>query len=198
MTYSDITVGQFLDIHAIQKQYDGTLKDIIRNQKIYSVITGVSQEEIDIMTVEEWKEKSKIMSFLGEDTKTKELSDMVFVGDKEYKRILDARKISFGKFIDVTTVTRDEEDGDENRIDRLDEVMALLIEHDEDHDVFSKKVRDGLKMDDVFPHMVFFSKVFKELLNHLPSYLSKEIQTMMKTLQDKGIVSQDTGDGQSV
>lgn len=186
MNYYNITIEQYCKLKSVGKIKSDPIE---RQISELAILSGKSETYFETMPLP--KLMRQIKNFTNFQTEpSKKLSNYIIVGWRLYKVDWRLTEISAAQFIDMGEFVKDQETIDEN----IHNIMACLTRrvkwfkaekyrgHSERADFFYKK----MKIKKAFPVALFFCRYFQELLNHIPSFLEKEIQKLKVMITNGG------------
>lgn len=99
-SYKSLPIGDYQEILAICK--DDGLEELDRQVKILSILTGIGEDELLDLPIQEFKVMTSRMGFLEKDlpTEVTRLAESYRIGGFELVPIIDMRKISTAQYID--------------------------------------------------------------------------------------------------
>lgn len=179
----NLTVGQYQELYSIHTSQDDDIDKVIAS---VAILTGKPRWEVEEMSLKAFTESSRDITalFLNPQIKEKVVKS-VRVNGKKYAVILNARKLSYGQYVDIQHFLKG------NMIDNLHKLMACLLvpvkygflkgKYDgENHEKIAEGIR-ALKFYEVHSTCIFFSKLWNLSIKAIQEYLTKELTKAMKT-----------------
>lgn len=99
-SYKSLPIGDYQEILALCK--DGGLEELDRQVKILSILTGLGEDELLDLPIQEFKVMTSRMGFLEKDlpTEVTRLEKSYRIGGFDLVPVIDMRKISTAQYID--------------------------------------------------------------------------------------------------
>lgn len=118
--WNNITIEDYQLIYGIIA--DKTLLDEEKEIKLVGIINGMTDEQIEELTIAEFKDLKKSIQFLHDGKIQGKVKHYINVNGKEYAISLDAFKIRYGRYVDLTTFLS----SDNGLVANLHLIMASL------------------------------------------------------------------------
>jgi hypothetical protein len=118
--WNSITIQDYQLIYGIIN--DANMNDFEKEVKLISIINEISESDIDAMSLDDFKKLKPSLDFLHTGTIEGKLQKYVNVNDKKYKMSLDAFKLTYGQYVDITTFMA----GENAMVENLHLIMASL------------------------------------------------------------------------
>lgn len=183
---SEITLGQYLLLRNISEE------DEFGELKMISVLCDVEMDVVNKLSVDDFNSISETLA-ITINKQTKERARFK-IGDVEYGFIPNLDDITIGEYIDLDNFIRDEKN--------LHKVMSILyrpITEDKfgkyrikeyNSDEIDFDIMYDCPYDVVQNSLVFFYNLGNELLNHIPTYLTEQLDkntVLRQTLEQSGV-----------
>lgn len=176
MTWSDINVFQWQQL----VPFIGKEIDLESETKLISIVTGLTEFQVDSLSIEEYKKQREKLNFLSNEIEGKPVN-YITVNGRRYKCIYDIRKINAARYIEGKTFSHD-------LVGNLHKIAASLV-HPMKKGLFSWKLdkydaskheeysQDMLeaKFVDVYHSVVFFYQVYRNWMEVSKAYLITEM-----------------------
>lgn len=118
--WNTITIEDYQLIFGIIN--DSVLNDFEKEVKLISIVNELSESEVDAMPIDEFKNLKHTLDFLHNGKIEGRLKQYLTINKVKYKMSLDAFKLSYGQYVDITTFMS----GDNAMIENLHLIMASL------------------------------------------------------------------------
>lgn len=118
--WNNITIEDYQHIYGII--IDENLTDLDKEVKLIALVHELTEEEIDNLSFDKFREMKEALSFLHNGKIEGKLKNIIKVNGTEYQMTLDAFKITYGQYVDLTTFMN----ADGGLIGNLHMVMASL------------------------------------------------------------------------
>lgn len=182
--YNKLSIGQFLEIHAICK--DESLEEIDRQVKILAILADKTEEDILDLTIAEYTEMVKASRFLEKpDTADARIAKAYNLGGFCLVPCTDYRKIRTSQFIDFSEYSKR---GEENMVEML---SCFLIPkgktYNHDYDILDVQnaIRTYLSAHDVITLVYFFLAWYLQLSSDSLTFSREELQRMPEPEREK-------------
>ena len=204
--YNRLTLGQYQEIQEISR--NESLEDIDKQVQIISILTGVAEEEILHLPIQEYKELVVKAEFLNPDNikniSVHQVAKKYLVGKFELIPTRDFRKLETAQYIDFQTYAPDLDN-------HLVEFLSVILvpkghRYNEGYDILEvqKAIREEMSVSDGVSLAGFFltwcSKSIKDSLN-FSGRMAEGIkdktkrEEILKMIQEQERVLQTNGDG---
>jgi len=191
--WNTITIEDYQLIYGIIN--DANMNDFEKEVKLISIINEISEDELDNMPLDKFKDLKPSLDFLHKGTIEGKLQKYVKVNDTKYVMSLDAFKLTYGQYVDITTFLA----GENAMVENLHLIMASLsmpvktnwygkesvmpygsVEH-------SKVSSDMLKSNfaNCYHTSVFFLKLISALIKAIGVYSVKEVLKSKRVTKEK-------------
>ena len=181
--WNNITIEEYQHIYGII--IDENLTDLDKEVKLIALVHQLTEEEVDNLTFENFKKMKESLEFLHNGKIEGKLKNRIKVNGNEYQLSLDAFKITYGQYVDLTSFMS----GDGGLIGNLHLVLASLAMPVRRNWIgvrllgtygsrpHNEVAQDMLKANfsDCHHACVFFCKLITDLTNATLSYSIKEI-----------------------
>jgi hypothetical protein len=118
--WNNITIEEYQHIYGII--IDESLTDLDKEVKLIALVHQLTEEEVDNLTFENFKKMKESLEFLHNGKIEGKLKNRIKVNGNEYQLSLDAFKITYGQYVDLTSFMS----GDGGLIGNLHLVLASL------------------------------------------------------------------------
>lgn len=118
--WNSITIQDYQLIYGIIN--DANIGDFEKEVKLISIINEIPEAEIDAMSLDDFKKLKSSLDFLHTGTIEGKLQKYVKVNDNKYQMSLDAFKLTYGQYVDITTFMA----GENAMVENLHLIMASL------------------------------------------------------------------------
>lgn len=181
--YRDLSIGMYLDICDVDKRED--LSDIEKQVSIISLLSGMAEEEIYNLPLDEYTKLATQTHFLSSPYDGEVLVAKTYhVGGWELKPIEDFRKITTAQYVDFQTFAKD----CENNIVELLSTMVVPKgkKYNQDYDVVEvqKALRQHLSVADAMTLYAFFFVQYGQLIKDSLTF-SKEAAMKLRDPEKK-------------
>lgn len=201
--YNKLTLGQYIEIQAISK--DDSLEEIDKQVQILSVLTGVAEDEILHLPINEYKELVVKAAFLNpENINYHPVAKKYILGKFELIPTRDFRKIETCQYIDFQTYAPD--------LDKyLVEFLSVILvpkghRYNEGYDILEvqKAIREEMSVSDGVSLAGFFltwsRKSIVDSLNYSKQEARKipdkeQREKILRQIQEQEKLLQTSGDG---
>lgn len=171
------------------------MNDFEKEVKLISIVNEIPENEVDQMNIDEFKKLKPTLEFLHSGKIEGKVKNYLKVNKNKYKISLDAFKLSYGQYVDITTFLSAENAVVEN----LHLIMASLCLPVEKnwlgkekvlkygsvpHDRLSKEMLNA-NFADCYHTSVFFLKLINALIKAIGVYSVKEILKSEKITKQK-------------
>jgi hypothetical protein len=180
MNWNNISVWQYQQLMPIitkpKKEWDSIDIDC----KILGILHGMTDNEIDSLSVERFQELKKDLAFLNEPISGKPVKNII-IGDRRYKFIYDIRKLNAARYIESKVYSEDLV----NNLHKLAASMVKIekktlfgwkeIEYDAvNHPEYAEDMLSA-KFVDIYHSIVFFYQVYRNWIEISQGYLINEM-----------------------
>lgn len=165
-SWDEITVEQFLALNTLKDQ--DNLTEIQMLFKTIKIITGISDDELDVMPITGFNKLVELIKFVIEAPDFgKEIADSIMIGDDEYFLKKEFNNLTVGEVI-ALEITMKKASGDLTNI--LPDMLCILL----------RKKKDNGKLEnfkeDFFTRKEMFMKLpVKDFINIFSFFLNGEI-----------------------
>jgi hypothetical protein len=118
--WNNITIQDYQLIYGIIN--DANMDDFEKEVKLISIINEISEADIDAMPLDDFKKLKPSLDFLHTGTINGKLKKCVKVNGNKYQMSLDAFKLTYGQYVDITTFMS----GENAMVENLHLIMASL------------------------------------------------------------------------
>lgn len=203
--WNNITIEDYQFIYGII--IDENLTDFDKEVKLVAFINGLNEEEVDNLSIEAFKDLKVTLSFLHDGKIEGKVKNIIKANGKEYALSLDAFKITYGQYVDLTSFMS----ADGGLFGNLHSVMASIarpikrtwygarvVQGYGSRD-YNEVANDMLKANfsDCYNTCVFFCKLMNDLIKSTIRYSVKDLlknkkitknqlKEMLKPLENDG------------
>lgn len=118
--WNTITIEDYQLIYGIIN--DTNMNDFEKEVKLISIVNEIQDSEIDRMSLDDFKKLKSSLDFLHNGKIEGKLQQYLTINKTKYKMSLDAFKLSYGQYVDLTTFIS----GDNAMVENLHLIMASL------------------------------------------------------------------------
>ena len=181
--YRDLPIGLYLEICDIDRRED--LEDINKQVSIISVLTGMAEEDIYNLPLEEYRQLAAKSQYLRHPYEGEILTAKNYiVGGFTLVPIEDYRKITTAQYIDFQTFAKDEERN-------IVEILSCMLipkgkKYNQDYDVIEvqKALREHLCVADALSLLAFFFVQYRQSIKDSLIY-SREMAMRLRDPEKK-------------
>jgi len=181
--YRDLPIGLYLEICDIDRRED--LEDISKQVSIISVLTGMAEEDIYNLPLEEYRELAAKTRYLSHPYDGEILTAKTYiVGKFTLIPIEDYRKITTAQYIDFQTFAKDAERN-------IVEILSCMLipkgkKYNQDYDVLEvqKALREHLCVADALSLLAFFFVQYRQSIKDSLTY-SREMAMRLRDPEKK-------------
>lgn len=179
--YNDITVGTYLDLVEILD--DETMDEIDKKVEIVALLDGREVDVIYDLPLPKFSELMQKASFLLEEPKPMQVSDVYNLGGMKLESCLTLSKITTAQFIDYQTYIKDK--------DKLVELISVFLipkghKYGKGYDILEvqKVIRDNMPITQAMGLAAFFLLLYKALLKVSLTSSIKKLKKMKRKEKD--------------
>ena len=181
--YRDLPIGLYLEICDIDRRED--LEDINKQVSIISVLTGMAEEDIYNLPLEEYRQLAAKSQYLRHPYEGEILTAKNYiVGKFTLVSIEDYRKITTAQYIDFQTFAKDAERN-------IVEILSCMLipkgkKYNQDYDVLEvqKALREHLCVADALSLLAFFFVQYRQSIKDSLTY-SREMAMRLRDPEKK-------------
>ena len=181
--YRDLPIGLYLEICDIDRRED--LEDINKQVSIISVLTGMAEEDIYNLPLEEYRQLAAKSQYLRHPYEGEILTAKNYiVGKFTLVPMEDYRKITTAQYIDFQTFAKDEERN-------IVEILSCMLipkgkKYNQDYDVLEvqKALREHLCVADALSLLAFFFVQYRQSIKDSLTY-SREMAMRLRDPEKK-------------
>ena len=181
--YRDLPIGLYLEICDIDRRED--LEDINKQVSIISVLTGMAEEDIYNLPLEEYRQLAAKSQYLRHPYEGEILTEKNYiVGKFTLVPIEDYRKITTAQYIDFQTFAKDAERN-------IVEILSCMLipkgkKYNQDYDVLEvqKALREHLCVADALSLLAFFFVQYRQSIKDSLTY-SREMAMRLRDPEKK-------------
>lgn len=181
--YRDLPIGLYLEICDIDRRED--LEDISKQVSIISVLTGMAEEDIYNLPLEEYRQLAAKSHYLSHPYEGEILTAKNYiVGKFTLVPVEDYRKITTAQYIDFQTFAKDAERN-------IVEILSCMLipkgkKYNQDYDVLEvqKALREHLCVADALSLLAFFFVQYRQSIKDSLTY-SREMAMRLRDPEKK-------------
>lgn len=171
--YRDLPIGMYLDICEVDRRED--LDELHKQVCIISILTGMAEEDILDLPLEQYKELATKTHYLMMPYDGEVLTAKTYIcGKFNLVPVEDFRKVSTAQYIDFQTFASDPE---KNIVPLLSTMLVPKgKKYNQDYDVLEVQnaIKDHLSVADALSLMAFFFVWYKQLIKDSLTYSREE------------------------
>lgn len=182
LSWQDITVGMFLDIHKISTNKD--LDDMERLEKTVCTVFDKTEKQVDDMPMDEFTRLSKQVAFVLDSDIPGKAVRTIKVNGKRFKITYDPTKLRHRQYVELIHF------GDKP-VENMHYIMASIVQPvtwfgkklknmSEDHEWISAAMLNA-RVIDVYHSCVFFCNLYINLITSIKGSLIKEMMSKGKS-----------------
>ena len=208
-SWNDITLEMYIKLKPVLETEQEPVTKVIN---ILCILTGLKREEIKNITLPDYKNLLKKMSFLNSEL-PKELKDKrIKLNGQWYEWKIDAQNMLFGEYISVMEIMQKANKNDDVLFKNLHKILTVIFRPIEKrYGVFWRsmemngdRIRETadnilkhMSIADAYPIAVFFCSRYPDLMKVIKTSLSQEAEKIVKEVKKemKMEVSPTIGDG---
>ena len=191
--WNTITIEDYQLIYGIIN--DSVLNDFEKEVKLISIVNELSESEVDNMSLDDFKKLKHTLDFLHNGKIEGKLRQHLTINKTKYKMSLDAFKLTYGQYVDITTFMS----GDNAMIENLHLIMAslslpvksnwygkeiVLNYGSKPHNEISKDMLN-CNFADCYHTSVFFLKLINDLIKAIGVYSVRQVLKEKKVTKEK-------------
>ncbi len=191
--WNSITIEEYQLIYGIIN--DAKMIDFEKEVKLISIINEIPEAELDAMPIDKFKDLKHSLEFLHNGKIEGKLQPYMKVDKDKYKISLDAFRLTYGQYVDITTFLA----GDNAVIENLHLIMAslalpvktnwygketVLDYGQEPHDELSKKMLKS-NFANSYHTSVFFLKLINALIKATGLYSVRKLMKEGRVTKEK-------------
>ena len=195
MKWNELTLWQYQQIMPIITNPDKDWTELDKEVKLLCIITGMTEQQIDSLSIEDLKELRKELAFLDEPIEGKPV-DFIVINGRRYRMNYDIKNMPAARYIESKVFSKD-------TVANLHKIAASMI-------IPQKKLWFGKWVDDkydaskheqyasdmaeanfihVYHSLVFFYQVYRNWIEVSRDYMIQEMTTAgMTTEQAEQVV----------
>lgn len=195
MKWNELTLWQYQQIMPIITNPDKDWTELDKEVKLLCIITGMTEQQIDSLSIEDLKELRKELTFLDEPIEGKPV-DFIVINGRRYRMNYDIKNMPAARYIESKVFSKD-------TVANLHKIAASMI-------IPQKKLWFGKWVDDkydaskheqyasdmaeanfihVYHSLVFFYQVYRNWIEVSRDYMIQEMKTAgMTTEQAEQVV----------
>jgi hypothetical protein len=189
MKVNKLTIGQFIQCKTIS---DFETDAINKSIKMLAIVSNKTFDEIESMPIEDLTRSLKEFSEIEKLTSNTKVKIKFRVKWKRFECIWQTQKLGANQYIDATSFCKDEKD----IVNNIHNILAsICVErtwygkrlkyNPEKHKEVADLFYNHMKITQAYPIMLFFCKYLEELESNMQTFLTEEVQKVMKMAQDR-------------
>lgn len=196
MKWNELTLWQYQQIMPIITNPDKDWTELDKEVKLLCIITGMTEQQIDSLSIEDLKELRKELTFLDEPIEGKPV-DFIVINGRRYRMNYDIKNMPAARYIESKVFSKD-------TVANLHKIAASMI-------IPQKKLWFGKWVDDkydaskheqyasdmaeanfihVYHSLVFFYQVYRNWIEVSRDYMIREMTTAGMTTEQAETVVQ--------
>lgn len=195
MKWNELTLWQYQQIMPILTNPDKDWTELDKEVKLLCIITGMTEQQIDSLSIEDLKELRKELAFLDEPIEGKPV-DFIVVNGRRYRMNYDIKNMPAARYIESKVFSKD-------TVANLHKIAASMVIPqkqnwlrkwvDDKYDA-SKHEQYASDMSEanfihIYHSLVFFYQVYRNWIEVSRDYMIQEMTTAgMTTLQAEAVV----------
>jgi hypothetical protein len=197
-SWKDVSITEFIELYDIVQ--DASIDKLDKSIRIFSILSGLSVDEVESMTLDAWVQAQKDIAWVNEFPKATNPKPFR-LGGYLWKPRLDIRQITAGEYISVTELTKDYE----NIVINTPKLIALFVTPYKGWWLFKRKIDltfdakvEVLKtasVEKIYPMTLFFCTLLIKLVETIPSFLNSTMNQLKEKLQKEQTKDWEHGDG---
>lgn len=188
--YRSLPIGDYQDIIAVCR--DESLEELDRQVKIVSILTGVDEDTILNLPIQDFKYLTSRIGFLEDiPTRVTRLAESYKIGSFELVPVMDMRKVTTAQYIDFQTF---HQAGFEEHFVEI--ISCLLVpkgkKYNQDYDIIEVQdaIRKDLNVYDAASLYAFFIVSCRESMKDMLTFSLQEAQKIQDKEKRERMVSQ--------
>lgn len=188
--WQEITLWQYQQIIPIMTKPDKEWTEIDVDYKLISILTGMTQYQIDSLPLEELKKERAKLKFLKEDITGKPVK-YIEVNGRRYRVIYNVKDMPFARYIESKVFGKDV-------VSNLHKISASMVMPQKrnwlgrwvddtydasKHEQYSLDMQEA-KFVDVYHTLVFFYQVYRNWIEVSKDYMTEEMVRMGMTQEE--------------
>lgn len=184
MNWEDLTLWQYQQLVPIITKPDPEWTELDVDVKKLVIITGLTEQQIDSLPIDELKALRKQLGFLDNDIPQKALPKYIETNGKRYKIVYDVKKMPAARYIESKVFSKD-------NVANLHKIAASMVmpqvknwygawvtaKYDaSDHEVYANDLALA-KFVDIYSPLVFFYQVYRNWIEVSRDYMIQEMMT---------------------
>ena len=188
--WQEITLWQYQQIIPIMTKPDKEWTEIDVDYKLISILTGMTQYQIDSLPLEDLKKERAKLKFLKEDITGKPVK-YIEVNGRRYRVIYNVKDMPFARYIESKVFGKDV-------VGNLHKISASMVMPQKRNwlgrwvdDVYDASKHEQYSLDmqeakfvDVYHTLVFFYQVYRNWIEVSKDYMTEEMVRMGMTQEE--------------
>jgi len=188
--WQEITLWQYQQIIPIMTKPDKEWTEIDVDYKLISILTGMTQYQIDSLPLEDLKKERAKLKFLKEDITGKPVK-YIEVNSRRYRVIYNVKDMPFARYIESKVFGKDV-------VGNLHKISASMVMPQKRNwlgrwidDVYDASKHEQYSLDmqeakfvDVYHTLVFFYQVYRNWIEVSKDYMTEEMVRMGMTQEE--------------
>jgi hypothetical protein len=196
MKWNQLTLWQYQQIMPILQNPDKDWTELDKEVKLLTIVTGLTEHQIDSLGIQELKELRKDLQFLDEPIEGSAVN-YIKVNEKQYRINYDIKNMPFARYIESKVFSQD-------TVANLHKIAASMIipqkknwlgkwkddKYDASkHEEYSHDMQEA-NFIDVYHSLVFFYQVYRNWIEVSQDYMKQEVMKAGMTEQQADSVQQ--------
>jgi hypothetical protein len=197
-SWKDVNIKQFIDLYDIAQ--DESIEAIDKSIRIFSILSGLTIDEVESMTLDAWVQAQKDISWVHDFPKPTNPKSFRLGGYLWVPR-LDIRKITAGEYISVTELTKEKE----NIVINTPKLIALFLTPYKGWWIFKRKIDltfeakveilNHANVQQIYPMTLFFCTLLIKLVEAIPDFLTSTMNQLKEKYERERSQEWEHGDG---
>lgn len=195
MKWNELTLWQYQQIMPIITNPDKDWTELDKEVKLLCIITGMTEQQIDSLSIEDLKELRKELAFLDEPIEGKPV-DFIVINGRRYRMNYDIKNMPAARYIESKVFSKD-------TLANLHKIAASMVipqkkqwfgkwvddKYDASkHEEYSADMQEA-NFIHIYHSLVFFYQVYRNWIEVSRDYMIQEMKTAgMTTEQAESVV----------
>ena len=195
MKWNELTLWQYQQIMPIITNPDKDWTELDKEVKLLCIITGMTEQQIDSLSIEDLKELRKELTFLDEPIEGKPV-DFIVINGRRYRMNYDIKNMPAARYIESKVFSKD-------TVANLHKIAASMVipqkkqwfgkwvddKYDASkHEEYSSDMQEA-NFIHIYHSLVFFYQVYRNWIEVSRDYMIQEMKTAgMTTEQAEQVV----------
>jgi|LakMenEpi02Jun12_1017388.scaffolds.fasta_scaffold00020_5 hypothetical protein len=196
MKWNQLTLWQYQQIMPILQNPDKDWTELDKEVKLLTIVTGLTEHQIDSLGIQDLKELRKDLQFLDDPIEGSAVN-YIKVNGKQYRINYDIKNMPFARYIESKVFSQD-------TVANLHKIAASMIipqkknwlgkwkdeKYDASkHEVYSHDMQEA-NFIDVYHSLVFFYQVYRNWIEVSQDYMKQEVMKAGMTEEQADSVQQ--------